>query len=316
MPGQKHRAWVLVGPTAAGKTDIAHALALRLGTWVLSADSMLIYRGLDIGTAKPTPAQRNACAYFGVDLVDPSQSFSVHDYLRHVASIPPRQWATPPVIVGGTGLYISALLYGLDAGAGPDPALRETLESRLAEGGVEALRNHVRESWPGLLETLEDPMNPRRIIRAAEKAAAGSGPGTRIWSDRRDEISPVTGLTCSRETLRARIAARVDRMFADGLLDEAAALRRRIPSWSDSALQAIGYREAFEALDGVLTRDEARDRIVTRTTRLAKRQMTWFRRQVPVRWIETDGRDAADIVHELESDWTGTHGNVDLHLGT
>ncbi|HMP71985.1 MAG TPA: tRNA (adenosine(37)-N6)-dimethylallyltransferase MiaA [Kiritimatiellia bacterium] len=293
------KGWMVVGPTAAGKTEVVHELARAWGTWILSADSMLVYRGMDVGTAKPTRRQREEIRYEGVDVAEPDESFSLSRYLDHVRSLPADLWATPPIVAGGTGLYVSGLLRGLKEQAPPDVEYRTMLRGVVEEKGVAGLQALCREQAPGVLESLADGSNPRRLMRAMEQARAGTEPD-RSWREMK-ELAPVAGLDRSREDLGRRIEARARRMFEEGLVEEARGLRERYPHWSETAGQAIGYREALGMLEGRLTEAEAFAEVVRRTRQLAKRQRTWFRHQVAVEWILAGEADATfTTVKQLE----------------
>lgn len=274
--------YVLVGPTAAGKTELAHCLARRHGAAILSADSMLVYRGLDIGTAKPTQEERAGILYGGIDLADPDENFSTAQYLEAARRFIHEQGARPVIVAGGTGLYVKALLLGLeDVPAGCD-VWRAEAETMLSEKGLQALQQVVQAEAPAHYAALADNENPRRLIRAMELARAGA-PVPMAHA----QIKPqVTGIRYEREALLERIELRVELMFEAGLIEEAVALRAAGKTWSKTALQAIGYAEAFDYLDEKLTKEQAVERIVIRTRQLAKRQGTWFRNQLQVSWAE------------------------------
>ena len=299
-------AWFLVGPTAVGKTAVAQAIAEQTGAAVLSADAMLVYRGMDIGTAKPTPAERNGVRTFGLDLVDPDQPFSVGAWIAQVrAQLDADAWfpasaPTPGIlpgprdllVAGGTGLYVRALTTGLEATAS-DPERRRYWTKRLAEEGIEALRRELFSRAPEARDQLEDPDNPRRVVRALEHLdACGMLPtGWRAAS-----LPRLAGIRLARPALHARIAQRIERMFASGLADEVAGLRARYPSWTETARQAIGYAEVCDWLDGRLTLDQTKEQIAVRTRRLARRQETWFRHQAEMTWIEIAPEETAAAI--------------------
>ncbi len=291
------QAWILAGATATGKTAVAQRLAEQTACAILSADAMLVYRGMDIGTAKPTPEERGAVAYFGIDLVAPDTPFSTGLWLKDAARAlrsPSSDRRSPSLIVaGGTGLYIKALTHGLD-GEAADPAARARWQTVLEREGVSALQSALAARVPDALTALADPSNPRRLVRALEHLdAAGRLPGG--W-DRNAETAPVVALRLPREQLHARIARRVEAMFRQGLVDEVRALRQAYPVWSPTASQAIGYAETCAFLDGALTLREAAERIVVRTRQLAKRQETWFRHQARAVWLDIDDNDPPDAV--------------------
>lgn len=301
-----HDAWILVGPTATGKTAVSNELARRLGADVLSADSMLVYRGMDIGTAKPTPAECTGLVMGGIDLVGPDETFSVGTWLeaaRTTFDTAVRQ-GRDVVVAGGTGFYVNALLGGIDAPRANDGILREKMAAMLERGGVALLRETAELLSPGSVATLTDPLNPRRLMRLIEKLSID--PQSVSSHDRvscRGRV--VAGLQVEPPILEKRIGARVEKMFESGLLDEVAALRARYPHFSETAGKGIGYAEAIAVMDGALSRAEAVERIVVRTRQLAKRQRTWFRHQLDVDWVSgpVDERDVARAADEVMEVW-------------
>ena len=275
--------YCLAGATASGKTAVAQLLAERLGAAILSADAMLVYQGMDIGTAKPTVAERGQVPYYGLDVVTPGEPFSAAAWLEEAHRA---QAASPRLIaVGGTGLYFSALLRGLDPTPPANPALRASLEALSAEELRARLAAHG--------QTVADTENPRRLVRALEILEQG-GTLPAGWGGR--ARPRLVALTWPREVLHRRIAERVDAMYAAGLLEEAEALRRRWPAWSRTAAQAIGYAEAFAVLDGTLTEAAARERTVVRTRQLARRQETYLRHQFDVDWVQAAPGDAVETL--------------------
>jgi tRNA dimethylallyltransferase len=295
---------MLVGPTAAGKTGVAHILAERHGLGLISADAMMVYRGMDIGTAKPTRAERERFDYSGLDLAEPDQSFSAHDYLREVSA---QSTGNDRAVVGGTGLYVRALLKGLDAAAGSDPAWREEAETCLRDEGFEVLQQRCRERCPTIDKDLPegDRGNPRRWIRWVERAGAEVATAPALIPG---EACSVIGLRRDKDDLQNRIIQRVDAMFALGLVDEVTALKNRFEHFSMTAEKAIGYAEVSAMLQGEMSRDEARERMVIRTRQYAKRQMTWFRHQLDVHWIDAaPGDDDEALASLVEKVWR-THG--------
>jgi tRNA dimethylallyltransferase len=268
------KAFFLAGPTATGKTAVAHALAREMDLPILSTDSMLVYRGMDIGTAKPSRKERAGISYLGINLVDPDASFSTGDYIRAVKGC-----CDTCIATGGTGLYIKALCNGLDELPRGNPERRTALE--VLE--VRQLQDLLRELDPDWLAAMADPLNPRRLVRAIELAEAGIPRPTALAELAR---VPVVALSMDREHLRERIAQRVDLMYGQGFIEEVHALRRRFPTWSLSAEQAIGYAEAIAVLNGTLSLVEAKDQTVRRTRKLAKRQITWLNNQFDIHWVE------------------------------
>lgn len=307
-------AHILVGPTASGKSAVAlHlALAARPHRPILSADSMTVYRGLDIGTAKPDAQERAATPTFGFDLVDPDQPFSVGDYLAAMQAAAPALAACHaiPIVVGGTGLYIRALTEGLDSQAVADPSHRAAAEALLNAEGLAALQQATRRLAPEQYGRIRDPENPRRVVRAYELLA--SGQPLPIAEER--PRSKFAGLRLPPEELRRRIDRRARQMFAYGLVDEVRALRAKYPELSETARHAIGYAEAALVLDAQLPEEEAIRRTALRTAQYAKRQMTWFRHQADVVWIDVAPDDSVErIAGRVQKVWA-THGPAPLRL--
>lgn len=306
------RAFILVGPTAVGKSAVAHEIARKDGHLILSADSMAVYRGMDIGTAKPTAEQRAEVDYAGVDLVDPTDDFSAGEFLRCVRDTlheAQRQHRTI-LVVGGTGLYIRCLTEGLHATPAPPSGTRERLQALFEREGAPGLQAELRRTAPDRLAGLADPQNPRRLMRALELAAAGGAAASRAERAR----PALLGLMARSEVLRARIEARVRSMYEGGLLVEARALRDAGRPLSSTAAHAIGYAEAFGVLDGRMDVEEARQLTVQRSCQLAKRQMTWFRHQASMTWIDVAAaRSLSETVAAVREHWT-QHGSTALAI--
>lgn len=292
-----HYANILVGPTAVGKTEAAHILAVRSSAKILSADSMLVYKGMDVGTAKPDREDLKRFGYGGVDIVGSESDFNLAHYIEHARSVVEALTDAPLIVVGGTGLYVKALTRGLDDAGRPNPELRSAAEAVYDRGGLEALQTFVARRAPESYGNLKDRDNPRRLIRALEVSSEVQP----SWHER--EPQRLVGLWMDRGLLADRIAARVDRMYAAGLLDEVAGLLRE-DRLSRTARQAIGYREAIAVLAGDMEWSDARERICTRTRRLAKSQMTWFRNQERVDWIDAGSFEtAAAVADRVEEQW-------------
>lgn len=282
-------AYFLVGPTASGKTDVAQWIAENEGYAILSADAMLVYRDMDIGTAKPARAQQQRATYGGIDLAVPGETFSVWQYREHACRML-KKWASrgkPVIVCGGTGLYVKSLTHGLDSGPGPSREQRERWENLLAEEGVTALQRELRERSPARYAALDDPANPRRLVRALERALSGDGRAPRSWRVQPDMV-PLVGLDLPAEALKSKIAKRVREMYRGGLKEEVRTLVQRYGDLRGTAAQAIGYAEVTDLLAGRCSEEEAVARTVQRTRQLAKRQRTWFRHQADIVWIEAD----------------------------
>lgn len=304
--------YVLAGPTAAGKTTFAHAVARETGWPICSADAMLVYRGMDIGTAKPTTVERKGLVYGGIDIVDPTSTFSVGDYLEHaqafMASLPSTQ---PVLVVGGTGLYIKALLRGLDPMPAVDPALREEIDACYRAQGLAGIQQALKEADPERYAQLADPNNPRRVTRALELARM-KVPLKKVWEE--DTSSPtnqVVVLEWDRTVLYQRIEQRVDMMLREGLIKEVEHLMATYPVWSTTASRAIGYQEARAVIEGQMTVPQAREEIIRRTKQYARRQATWFRHQVPHHTLALEGEpDPSGVAERLQNLWIETESGV------
>jgi tRNA dimethylallyltransferase len=287
---------VIGGPTATGKTSVAVRLATALrdeGTSaeIISADSRQVYRGLDIGTAKPTLPERGGIPHHGLDLVDPDQPFSVADFARHVAEVLPPIAAAAglAILAGGTGFYLRAIARGLDTAALPaDAAIRAKIEAKMAEFGVAAGAERLTRIAPSLAARV-DLRNARRVARALEIAEIAGDielPGPRGYP------GPVAwiGLDVPRDVHAAWIATRALAQFDAGLVDEARRLRegydRSLPAFS-----AIGYAEAWALLDREIDRETAIERDAHRNVAFAKRQRTWFRREAGIEWLDPSAGD-------------------------
>jgi tRNA dimethylallyltransferase len=285
----------VVGPTASGKTDLAMALATRLPVEILVADSRQVYRGMDVGTAKPDADARAAVPHHLLDLVDPDQPFTVADWVAAartaIGEVASR--GRIPLLVGGTGLYVAALVDGHDYAAQPwSPARRARLAEELAATGIEPLANRLRWLAPEVAART-DLRNPRRVLRALERAEAGDAERPRATA----HGGPVAfvALDRPRHVLYRRIDERARRLFgADGLLDE---VRRLLDAGHGPDLRPMsshGYLEAMGHLAGEWSLEEAIERSARRTRQYAKRQLTWFRRDERVRWLPAGERPGDD----------------------
>jgi tRNA dimethylallyltransferase len=283
---------VIAGATATGKTglSIAVAEALRadgIAAEVISADSRQVYRGLDIGTAKATPAERRGVPHHGLDLVEPDAAFTVADFVGHAreALTGIGQRGGLAILVGGTGLYLRAVARGIDTDALPsDPEIRARLEAEFLAVGLAPLVERLLVVAPRRSAAI-DTANPRRVVRALEVATIVGGEPA-IPAPRGYE-GPVAwiGLQVEAPMHRAWVANRARAQFDAGLIDEARVLRERYDA-ALPAFSAIGYREAWAVLDGELTRDEAIAEDARRNVAFAKRQRTWFRSEPDIEWLD------------------------------
>ncbi|MDD4797665.1 MAG: tRNA (adenosine(37)-N6)-dimethylallyltransferase MiaA [Eubacteriales bacterium] len=293
----KEKLLVLCGPTATGKTALGVRLAQALNGEIVSADSMQLYRDMDVGTAKPDAAERGGIAHHMLDVADPGQPFNVAQYQRQaagaIADIAAR--GKLPILCGGTGLYINALLYGHDQGdTAPDAAFRAEMAGYLAQNGPEALHLLLQQRDAATAARLH-PNNAKRVIRALEILRGGGVVPDGESPQKACYQACIVGLTMQRELLYRRIDARVDDMMRRGLTDEVKKLRERLTPAS-TALQAIGYKELIAFLQRECSLDEAVARIKQQSRHYAKRQMTWFRRMPDIRWYQVDDYASADAL--------------------
>jgi tRNA dimethylallyltransferase len=278
----------IAGPTAVGKSEIALLLAEKIGGEIISADSMQVYRGLDIGTAKPSPAERARVPHHLIDICELTQNFDAAQFIRHsqkaVEEIQSRNKI--PIFCGGTGLYFKTFLSGL----GETPATNPELRAELEAATFESLLRELRERDPAAYEKI-DKQNPRRVIRAVEVIRLTG----KKFSEQRAEWKAESGkrkaekffcITRTSADLHTRINARVDAIFARGLVDETRELLARGLEQNKTAMQAIGYRQVAEHLRGERPLAETIELVKSRTRQFAKRQLTWFRRQLDPEWIE------------------------------
>ena len=295
----------VVGPTATGKTTLAVALAHRLGGEVVNADSMQLYRGMDIGTAKPDAAERDGVPHHLLDVWHVRQTASVAEYRRLARAEIDRLRAAGavPLLVGGSGLYLRAVLDELDF-PGTDPALRARLEAELAEAGAAALHARLARVDPAAAAAVL-PSNGRRIVRALEVVELTGGPfRARLPEPRPHYPAVVIGLDREPAELDRLVERRVARMWARGLVAEVEALAADGLREGPTASRALGYAQVLAQLDGELTADEARERTVRATRRFVRRQRSWFRRDPAVKWLDAARPDLPDTAASMIADRT------------
>ncbi len=284
---------VVVGPTAVGKSACALLICERFAGEIVSVDSMQVYRGFDRATAKPSPLERARAPHHGIDLVDPGQDFSMGDFVRQaetaITGIVARRRL--PVLVGGTGLYLRALLRGMAEAPGRAPRLRQRLNALGEKRGVPWLHRMLRRVDPRTASRL--PTNDRqRIVRALEVFFAARRPLSTLigkapfGAPRYDSVT--IGLNCDRGELYRRIDARVDAFFAAGLVGEVRGLLAAGWPETANAFKALGYREVMAFVRGACSLEEAIVLTRRNTRRYAKRQLTWFRREPEVAWFDVD----------------------------
>ena len=290
---------ILTGPTAVGKTGLSIALAKRVGGEIISADSMQVYRGMDVGTAKVTKEEMDGVPHHLIDILEPTEAFDVTMFQRLAGKAVQEilERGHLPILVGGTGFYIQALLYGIDFtdeedSETPRGELRRELEC-IAETpeGLESLVEELRRVDPKALDTIH-PNNKKRVIRAVEYYRIHKTPISAHNEAEREKSSIYNSryfvLTMNREKLYQRIEQRIDLMLEQGLVEEVRRLHAAGCGKEHISMQGIGYKEILEYLDGEVTYEEAVTRLKTNTRHYAKRQLTWFRREKDVVWLNKD----------------------------
>jgi tRNA dimethylallyltransferase len=297
---------VLVGPTAAGKSALAIGLARRYASEgrpaeVVNADSMLVYRGMDIGTAKPSEDERAEIGHHMIDLVDVWQTMTVAEFQQQArAAIADCQARNViPIVAGGSALYVRAILDDFEF-PGTDPTVRARLEAELARQGSERLYQRLTDADPVAAARIL-PGNTRRIIRALEVIELTGQPFSARLPAHRYRLTDVVqiGLAIDRAALDARISARVNAMWAAGFVDEVRGLVTAGLRDGLTASRALGYRQVLRFLDGEITEAEARELTITATRKFARRQDAWFRRDTRIHWVPYDQQDLVSAAYAL-----------------
>jgi len=307
----------VVGPTATGKSDLAIALALRLGGEVVGADASQLYRGMDIGTAKVPEAEREGVPHHQLDVLDVTQEASVAAYQRHARADIEAVLARGrlPVVVGGSGLYVRAALDRLEIPP-TDPEVRAALQQRLDHEGVAALLAELRAADPSAAAAIE-PNNGRRVVRALEVIALTGRPFSATLPTR-ELVRPtvLVGLRTDREALDTRIERRTARMFDDGLVDETRGLVDLGLREGRTASRAVGYAQALAVIDGTTTLEDAVADTALRTRRLVRRQESWFGADPRVSWFDPfahgpDGLREQVLEHVERAAWSARRSSRD-----
>ncbi|MBE0462642.1 MAG: tRNA (adenosine(37)-N6)-dimethylallyltransferase MiaA [Halomonadaceae bacterium] len=297
------RPWAifLMGPTAAGKTDTAIALHERLGHELISVDSAMVYRGMDIGSAKPSATELARAPHRLIDLRDPTEPYSAADF-RQDALNEMRQISAAgkvPLLVGGTMLYYKHLVEGVANMPAADPVIRERLAAQRQAEGLEALHQTLMNVDPVSAQRIH-PNDPQRLMRALEVYYASGRPMSELWKEQQPETFPWRVLSIAlspsdRSVLHARIEKRFTAMLSEGLIDEVAALKKRNDLHIDlPAMKSVGYRQVWEYLDGEYDYATLKERGVIATRQLAKRQLTWLRSWSNLAWIDSQQAGVVD----------------------
>lgn len=293
----------IVGPTASGKSQIALELARRLQGEIISADSMQVYRDMDIGTAKPSAKDRKEIPHHLIDIVDPSQDFSVYDFCTQASrasrEILSRQKL--PIVVGGTGFYIRSLLKGLSLAPSASREVRAQLNEKLKAQGLKSLYEELSRQDPERAKKIA-PQDPRRIFRALEIMALSGLTPSQLYAQRVDPgfayTSLIAGISMPRKLLYDRIDQRADLMIQAGLFQEAETLFQRPRSKTSD--QAVGYKEIYDYLKGLTSKEKTIQLIKQRSRNLAKRQITWFKKEEEIQWFHNEG-EITRVIHEIQS---------------
>ncbi len=301
----KSQLLVIAGPTGVGKTAVAVALARRTPLEVIGADSRQVYRGMDAATGKPTSEERQAVVHHLVDVVDPDNRYHAARFRTEAAALVDgiRARGRLPVVVGGTGLYIRALIRGLDPAPPADPELRRELSALSRREGRAALHRTLALEAPEVARRLH-PNDEVRVVRALEIVRGGgsvavtTGP---FWNDAGPYAVVYVGLTADRATLARRLRRRAEEFVARGLLEEVRALLGRGYDPALPSLSSIGYREFVRVAQGVLAPDEALRLMQRDTIRYAKRQVTWFQREPGVEWLDVDTGGVEGTARRIEA---------------
>jgi tRNA dimethylallyltransferase len=297
---------VLVGPTAVGKSALAVDLAERFGRHgrraeIVNADSMLVYRGMDVGTAKPSAAERRGVPHHLIDILDVAEPATVAEFQRlaRTAIEDCRRRDAVPIVVGGSALYVRAIVDDF-AFPGTDPAVRAGLEQELAQGGPQALHQRLATRDPQAAARIE-PGNGRRIVRALEVLELTGRPYRATLPPHRYALPGVVqiGLDIDRPTLDQRVAARVEAMWRAGLVDEVRRLEASGLREGRTASRALGYRQVLDHLAGQITEAEAKEETIAATRRFARRQDSWFRKDPRIRWLRYDEPGLVDAAFAL-----------------
>lgn len=293
----------IVGPTATGKTELSVRIAQKLGSEIVSADSMLVYRSMNIGTAKPTMAERKGIPHHMIDVADPDEMYNVLIYSRAAGKTLKEihQRHNLPILTGGTGLYIKAVIDGYNfSEAGSDPELREKLKNECESLGRETLHERLKKIDPETASRLHIN-DVKRVIRALEVYYLSGK--TLSSSSEKAKHTPykllMYGLTMDREKLYTRIEERVDKMISAGLVGEVRDLLHSGYSDNLTSMQGLGYKEIILFLKGKISFDEAIELLKKNTRRFAKRQLTWFGRDSRIMWIDVGVRDIEEVTSEI-----------------
>lgn len=300
---------LLLGPTASGKTDNAIQLHERFGAELISVDSAMVYRGMDIGTAKPSTEELALAPHRLIDIRDPAEVYTAADFCLDAVSEMESITACgkTPLLVGGTMMYAKRLIDGVATMPGADPVVREQLRQRGEREGYEALHAELASIDPQAAEAIH-PRNRQRLIRALEVYRLSGVTLSEHWQHQPRENFPWRLLSIAlapaeRHVLHARIAQRFEAMLAGGFVSEVAALKQRGDLHPDlPSMKSVGYRQAWEHLEGAYGHEELRERGIAATRQLAKRQLTWLRRWPELHWVDSCAPDVGERIAKIVRD--------------
>lgn len=300
----KPKVVVIVGPTASGKTAVSIELAKKINGEIISADSMQIYKYMDIGTAKPTLDEMQGIKHYMLDVVMPDETFNVAKYKSMAESAIEEilKKGKVPIIVGGTGLYINTLVDGIEFAdvPGDEEYRNELIEKGYREGAMSIYKELAKVDSESAKKI--DPNNIRRVARALEIYKVTGKTKTQLDIESRKEVKydyRLFGMEWNRETLYNRIDLRVDKMIEAGLIDEVRNVTEKFKI-SNTAVQGLGYKEVIEYLNGNISYEEMIEKLKLETRHYAKRQLTWFRRDKRIKWIKPDENATCVIINELQ----------------
>lgn len=297
--------FIITGPTGVGKTKLSLALAKKIQGAIISADSMQVYKGMDLGTDKIKKEDQEGICHYGLDIIDPKEGYSVAQFQEDVAGYLKeiQRKGMNPILVGGTGLYLHSLMYALDFSRERENAdLRKNLDDLYEKEGVASLRELLLKEDPEALEHV-DPNNPQRLIRAIELAKAGKKKGRNFDQLREDRQVILVVLNRDREELYRRINDRVDQMIEEGLVEEVKTLVQKGLGKDDQAMKAIGYKEVLSYLEGETSYEDMVQRLKRNSRRYAKRQLTWFRRYPQAHWIDLSALEPEEALEKMMELW-------------
>lgn len=306
---KKDKLIVILGPTAVGKTALSIELAQKLQTEIISGDSMLVYKGFDIGSAKPTVEERQGIKHYLVDILEPWETYNVTDFVEQAQKIihELNEQGEIPILVGGTGLYVKALLEGYEFNeTSGHEEYRQQLHELAKSKGNEYVHHLLQQADPEAAERLH-PNNLRRVIRALEVAHFGDESISQSREKDGELVYDafVVGLNRDRQQLYARINKRVELMWQAGLVDEVKHLLASGITTDMQAMRGIGYKETALYLNGTMTKAEAIDLIQKSTRHFAKRQLTWYRKMPYIHWYRADELDEAQLLQNVFADLAG-----------